>query len=177
MKRLLYIAFVLLFIIHPAASAEPAKVYVLLWFDTEDYILPASDDAALRLADWLTNEGVRAIVAVGKAENAALPRLESTPLGPTGDVPVQSSPVTTDASQFRRTAIDLADFIRKQGRIPSSVWLGSKPVPPEAFSAPSPESPGTFSTATLCPRESRSGRHHWQRRNMSYPTIPSSGAG
>ena len=32
-------------------SAEgPAKVYVVLWFDTEDYILPASDDAALRLA-------------------------------------------------------------------------------------------------------------------------------
>ena len=42
-------------------GAEPvAKVYVILWFDTEDYILPASDDAALRLADWLTTEGIRA---------------------------------------------------------------------------------------------------------------------
>ena len=30
-----------------ATRAEaPAKVYVVLWFDTEDYILPASDDAA-----------------------------------------------------------------------------------------------------------------------------------
>jgi hypothetical protein len=46
-------------------AAEPAaKVYVILWFDTEDYILPASDDAALRLADWLTNEGVRATFKV-----------------------------------------------------------------------------------------------------------------
>ena len=37
-----------------------APVYVVLWFDTEDYILPASDDAAKRLADFLTAEGVRA---------------------------------------------------------------------------------------------------------------------
>jgi hypothetical protein len=46
----------------PAAvrAAEPAaKVYVVLWFDTEDYILPASDDAALRIADFLTGEGIR----------------------------------------------------------------------------------------------------------------------
>ncbi|MFO0877951.1 MAG: hypothetical protein U0840_11410 [Gemmataceae bacterium] len=35
------------------------KVYVLLWFDTEDYILPASDDAALRVAEFLTREGIR----------------------------------------------------------------------------------------------------------------------
>ena len=42
-----------------AASAPPAKVYVILWFDTEDYILPASDDAALRVADFLTKENIR----------------------------------------------------------------------------------------------------------------------
>ena len=41
--------------------------------------------------------------------------------------------MTTDWSQFRRTAADVADFIKKQGRIPSSVWLGSTPVPPEAY--------------------------------------------
>src|SRR5262245_19424158 len=46
----------------PAARAAdpPAKVSVLLWFDMEDYILPASDDAALRVADFLSREGVRA---------------------------------------------------------------------------------------------------------------------
>src|SRR3954471_16448088 len=41
-----------------AAEAKP-KVYVILWFDTEDYILPASDDAALRVADFLTRQGIR----------------------------------------------------------------------------------------------------------------------
>src|SRR5437868_14395522 len=49
----------------PARAAEaPAKVYVILWFDTEDYILPASDDAALHVADWLSHEGVRATFKV-----------------------------------------------------------------------------------------------------------------
>src|SRR4051794_8279110 len=49
----------------PAVAAEPAaKVYVVLWFDTEDYLLPASDDAALRLADWLAKEGLRATFKV-----------------------------------------------------------------------------------------------------------------
>jgi len=37
-----------------------APVYVTLWFDTEDYILPQSDDAAKRLAETLTGLGVRA---------------------------------------------------------------------------------------------------------------------
>ena len=41
--------------------------------------------------------------------------------------------VTTDASQFARTAADVADYLRKHGRVPSSVWLGSTPVPPEAY--------------------------------------------
>ena len=41
-------------------NQTPAKpIYVLLWFDTEDYILPASDDAALRLANFLKAEGIR----------------------------------------------------------------------------------------------------------------------
>jgi hypothetical protein len=48
-----------------AAAAEPkTKIYVVLWFDTEDYILPASDDAALRLADFLSGEGIHATFKV-----------------------------------------------------------------------------------------------------------------
>jgi hypothetical protein len=42
-----------------ARAAEP-PVYHLLWFDTEDYIEPASDDAALRLAHELSDRGIRA---------------------------------------------------------------------------------------------------------------------
>src|SRR5881409_4048907 len=49
----------------PARATEaPGKVYVILWFDTEDYILPASDDAALHVADWLSREGIRATFKV-----------------------------------------------------------------------------------------------------------------
>src|SRR5262245_54618298 len=48
----------------PPAAVPKAKVYVLLWFDTEDYILPASDDAALRVADFLTKQGIRATFKV-----------------------------------------------------------------------------------------------------------------
>jgi hypothetical protein len=46
----------------PAAAApvEGSPVYVVLWFDTEDYILPASDDSAKRIAEFLTGLGVRA---------------------------------------------------------------------------------------------------------------------
>ena len=42
------------------ATNPPPKIPVILWFDTEDYLLPASDDAAQRLAEILTAKGVRA---------------------------------------------------------------------------------------------------------------------
>src|SRR5262249_39657678 len=46
-----------------AAEVSP-RVYVILWFDTEDYVLPASDDAALQVADFLAREKVRATFKV-----------------------------------------------------------------------------------------------------------------
>ena len=57
----------------PVASADPGvavpRIDVLLWFDTEDYLLPADDDACLRLAHMLSERGVRATFKVvgGKA--------------------------------------------------------------------------------------------------------------
>ena len=47
-----------------AGSATPPRIDVLLWFDTEDYLLPADDDAALRLATMLTERGIRATFKV-----------------------------------------------------------------------------------------------------------------
>ena len=47
----------------PETPAE-GQVYVLLWFDTEDYLLPQSDDAAKRLAVFLTQEGIHATFKV-----------------------------------------------------------------------------------------------------------------
>src|SRR5882672_6769545 len=46
------------------ALAAQNPVYVVLWFDTEDYIEPAADDAAMRLANDLTSMGVRATFKV-----------------------------------------------------------------------------------------------------------------
>src|SRR5580704_6476344 len=47
-----------------ATMAANGPVYVVLWFDTEDYIEPAADDAALRVATDLDKLGVRATFKV-----------------------------------------------------------------------------------------------------------------
>src|SRR5262249_11975193 len=60
-------------------------------------------------------------------------RLEETPLGPTSRVAPQAEVVTTDASQLKRTSVDVAGYLRKHGRLPGAVWLGSTAVPPEAY--------------------------------------------
>ena len=60
------IAICLLTLLAPRVPADEAapKVYVILWFDTEDYILPASDNATLRLARWLIQQGIRAVFKI-----------------------------------------------------------------------------------------------------------------
>jgi hypothetical protein len=59
--------------------------------------------------------------------------LKDTPLGPTQPTARLAEPVTTDWSQFQRTAMDVRGFLIKHGRIPSTVWLGSIGVPPESY--------------------------------------------
>ena len=56
------LALFLIFCLTLAAAKPP--VYVLLWFDTEDYVHPAADDAALRIAQDLERQGVRATFKV-----------------------------------------------------------------------------------------------------------------
>lgn len=41
-------------------GAAPPEVLVIFWFDTEDYLLPADDDASKELAELLTARGIRA---------------------------------------------------------------------------------------------------------------------
>ncbi|MFN0124946.1 MAG: hypothetical protein ACKV2V_30955 [Blastocatellia bacterium] len=60
MSKRLLTPLLFLFILLSMPAYAQAPVYVTLWFDTEDYILPQSDDAALRLAEMLTRLGVRA---------------------------------------------------------------------------------------------------------------------
>jgi len=57
---------VLLLVVFLTVSAVQARgpVYVVLWFDTEDYIEPSSDDAAMRLATDLRQLGVKATFKV-----------------------------------------------------------------------------------------------------------------
>jgi peptidoglycan/xylan/chitin deacetylase (PgdA/CDA1 family) len=58
-------------------AAEPmaqGNVYVVLWFDTEDYILPQSDDAAKRVAEILSRQGVRATFKVVGEKGRTLER-------------------------------------------------------------------------------------------------------
>ncbi|HEY6290809.1 MAG TPA: hypothetical protein VI455_04500 [Terriglobia bacterium] len=57
-------------------SVPPAQgpVYVVLWFDTEDYILPQSDDAAQRVAGILAQQGVRATFKVVGEKGRTLER-------------------------------------------------------------------------------------------------------
>lgn len=45
-------------------GAEVPRVDVILWFDTEDYLSPADDDACKRLADMLTERHIRATFKV-----------------------------------------------------------------------------------------------------------------
>jgi hypothetical protein len=60
--RRLLLSFLLLFLAPFAVAKTP--VYVVLWFDTEDYIDPIADDAALRIATDLTRLGVPATFKV-----------------------------------------------------------------------------------------------------------------
>src|SRR3954471_7566333 len=65
-----YVIFGFAVLIRPAFAANPnekpaaGRVDLILWFDTEDYLLPADDDAAKRLAQMLTEKGVRATFKV-----------------------------------------------------------------------------------------------------------------
>src|SRR5262249_25558915 len=90
----------------------------------DDYALSASDVFALLNAY---------VVERAAGRKPAKVTLKGTPFGPSNPVPVLKGPVTTDWSQFSRTAVDVADYLQKQGRIPTSAWLGSVAVPPEAY--------------------------------------------
>ncbi|MGH7135806.1 MAG: hypothetical protein ACREHD_08710, partial [Pirellulales bacterium] len=60
--------------------------------------------------------------------------LARSPLGPTESGSTFSAEeLTVDWSQFSRTAADVADFVNRRQRVPSTVWLGSKPASPESY--------------------------------------------
>ena len=64
MKKTIFAIAIALAIANHVLAQRAAPVYVTLWFDTEDYILPQDDDATKRLAELLTSLGVRATFKV-----------------------------------------------------------------------------------------------------------------
>ena len=80
LARILYAITVLLLVEADLLGRSPApgKVYVVLWFDTEDYILPQSDDAAKRLATFLTEQGIQATFKVVGEKARTLERRHRT---------------------------------------------------------------------------------------------------
>src|SRR5205807_5528363 len=103
-----------------AAAVKPEVSYQT----HDDYALAASEVFAL-LNDYVAQRTCGA--------NPDSLTLEDTPYGPSEPVAARAEAVKAGGSQMGRTAIDVVDFLRKQGRIPTSVWLGSQPVPPEMY--------------------------------------------
>ncbi len=90
-------------------------------------------DHALAAADVLAllNQHFLDLVA-GKPQPVVL---TATPVGPVDAGPERTEPIATDWSQLTRTAGDVQDYLAKRGRVPSTVWLGSVGVTPEAYLA------------------------------------------
>src|SRR5258708_34143805 len=53
-----------LFSLCSVLRAEVPRVDVIVWFDTEDYLSPADDDACKRLAEMLSQRHIRATFKV-----------------------------------------------------------------------------------------------------------------
>jgi hypothetical protein len=64
----------LLLLLTASLTVAQGVTYVVLWFDTEDYIDPIADDAALRIANDLTSLGVRATFKVVGEKGRVLER-------------------------------------------------------------------------------------------------------
>jgi hypothetical protein len=99
---------------------------------TDDVKFQRRDDCVLAASEVFALLNAY-VAARGQGEKPEEVAWQGTPYGPSNRVPVLTGQVTTDWSQFRRTAADVADALRKEGRIPTTVWLGSQAVPPEAY--------------------------------------------
>jgi hypothetical protein len=112
---------------------DTAALQVIATAVSEDVTFQRHGDSTLAASEVFAL--LNAYVASNPQKGDKPPRqtFPGTPFGPTGTVPALKEPITTDWSQLQRTSVDVADFLKRQGRIPSAVWLGSQPVPPEAY--------------------------------------------
>jgi hypothetical protein len=59
--------------------------------------------------------------------------LERTPYGPASPPDPLTAKLAAPWGQVARTVLDVQDDLDKTGRIPSAIWLGIQPVPPESY--------------------------------------------
>lgn len=95
------------FQIHDQLSLSPAEIFSLL------------------------NSRVATLQAEEKSDQVYT--LPSTIVGPSARGPVLDHPFETTWSQLQRTSLDVAAYLQRHSRIPSTVWLGSKGISPEAY--------------------------------------------
>jgi peptidoglycan/xylan/chitin deacetylase (PgdA/CDA1 family) len=90
----------------------------------DDYVLTASE------AFFLLNTYVAGVIRKSPPQPIFL---DGTPTGPAVLTSAIQQPMEVPWSQFSRAVLDVADFLEKEKQIPSEVWLGSKPIPPESY--------------------------------------------
>ena len=87
-----------------SGNAQTPPIYVTLWFDTEDYILPESDDAAKRLAEMLTRLGIKAtfkVVGEKAGDGRTASRRSAELSADAGGSPVSATRLRVHAGQGR----------------------------------------------------------------------------
>jgi hypothetical protein len=134
-------------------NAHP-PVYVTLWFDTEDYILPQDDDAAKRLAELLTSlsvpatfkvVGEKARVLESRGRTDVIAALKRHDIGyhsnthsqqPTIAVYLQNAGWEDGRAEFfRRESRGARDVERVFGRKPSAYGQPGSAWAPQAYPA------------------------------------------
>ena len=104
------------------AKAVSSKV---TFQERDGYALSASE-----ILDLLTSYASQATL---KESRATAVRLNQTPYGPSSAPPALGKEVHVPLAQFLSAVVDVRDFIDVQHQVPQAVWLGSLPVPPEAY--------------------------------------------
>jgi hypothetical protein len=68
-----------------------------------------------------------------KQRNGTAIQLRSTPYGPSSPPPSVDRAIQVSLGQFLAAVLDVRDYVAVNHQVPSAVWLGSVPVPPEDY--------------------------------------------
>jgi hypothetical protein len=74
-----------------------------------------------------------AVAQLFQAKKPTFPIMAKGLLGPDGLPPQVNQPMHLDWPAFRMAAVDVANFVQTQGRVPARVFIGPDPIPPSVF--------------------------------------------